>query len=386
MIGDLSASLPLTRDARAIVDRAGEIAKQRGESAATSVDLLEATSQLQPRLVAAARAGPSPDGSPGLPVERLLTYANREAQSMGQHQVTPVHLLLAMLYSDSPATAVPLQQVGLTLYGVRQQAQQAPRLGPAVRSSGVNISPVFLGIVGVAAISGALLWTDLYPGLVVPLTLTFVVAGWVVSLCIHEFGHAFVAYLGGDRAVAASGYLTLNPLRYTNVVLSIVLPVFFLLIGGIALPGGAVYINHSALRGRGWSSAVSLAGPAGTFLCWLVVAGFFTFAVPRNVINADNITFFAALAVLGFFLTFALVLNLLPVPGLDGFGVIRPWLSRELQYSLMRYGLLAILGVYAVLWFVAPVRDVFFQLIFQITTVGGIPLQLLYVGLLDMRI
>lgn len=386
MIGDLSASLPLTHDARAIVDRAGEIAKQRGEAGATSVDLLEATSQLQPRLVAAARAGPGPDGSPGLPVERLLTYATREAQSMGQFQVTPVHLLLAMLYSDSPATALPLQQVGLTLYGVRQQAQQAPRLGPAVRSSGISISPVFLGIVGVAAISGALLWTDLYPGLVVPLTLTFVVAGWVVSLCIHEFGHAFVAYLGGDRAVAASGYLTLNPLRYTNVVLSIVVPVFFLLIGGIALPGGAVYINHSALRGRRWSSAVSLAGPAGTFACWLVVAGFFTFAVPRNAINADNIQFFAALAVLGFFLTFALVLNLLPVPGLDGFGVIRPWLSRELQYSLMRYGTLAILGVYVVLWFVAPVRDAFFQLIFQITAVGGIPLQLLYVGLLDMRI
>jgi Zn-dependent protease len=85
-------------------------------------------------------------------------------------------------------------------------------------------------------------------------------------------------------------------------------------------------------------------------------------------------------------MTFALVLNLLPVPGLDGFGVIRPWLSFQLQYSLMRYGTLAILGVYVVLWFVAPVRDVFFRLIFQVTSLAGIPLDLIFVGLFNMRI
>jgi Zn-dependent protease len=390
VIGDLSTQLPLTRDARAIVDRAGEIAKQRGAPEATSGDVLEATRQLQPQLVSSVKAATALDGAPGLSMRRLLVNASREAQSMGHLQVTPVHLLLAMLYSDSPVTAQALQEAGLSLYGVRQQAQQAQPLGPALRSemrSGViNISPVFLGIVGVAAFSGALLWTDLFPGLLVPLTLTFVVAGWVISLCVHEFGHAFVAYLGGDHAVVASGYLTLNPLRYANVALSIVLPVVFLLLGGVALPGGAVYINHSSLRGPRWSSLVSLAGPFGTFLCWLLVALGFTFAFRVGLVTGDNIEFFAALAVLEFFLTFALVLNLLPVPGLDGFGVIRPYLSREAQYSAMRYGMVAILGVYAVLWFVAPVRDAFFQLIFSITTVAGVPIQLIFGGLLHMRI
>jgi Zn-dependent protease len=105
-----------------------------------------------------------------------------------------------------------------------------------------------------------------------------------------------------------------------------------------------------------------------------------------GLVTGDNIEFFAALAVLEFFLTFALVLNLLPVPGLDGFGVIRPYLSRQAQYSAMRYGMVAILGVYAVLWFVAPVRDAFFQLIFSITTVAGVPIQLIFGGLLHMRI
>ena len=63
----------------------------------------------------------------------------------------------------------------------------------------------------------------------------------------HEFGHALVAYLGGDRMVVAQGYLSLNPLRYTNILLSVVMPIAFLLLGGIGLPGAAVYINHSAI-------------------------------------------------------------------------------------------------------------------------------------------
>ena len=383
MISDASVEIPLNRDARAVVERASEIARQRGASSATSDDVLQATGELQPRLVSSVKA--TADGQAGgLPLQRVLINAGREARSMGHHQVTPTHLVLALLYADTPSTAVPLQEAGLSLYGVRQQAQVQP--ARAMRGGAISVSPVFLGIVGIGAVSGALLWTNLVPGLAVPVTLTFVVAGWITSLCIHEFGHAIVAYIGGDNSVAGAGYLSLNPLRYTNATLSIVLPVVFLLLGGIALPGGAVYINHSALRSKTWSSAVSLAGPGGTFVCWLAIAGAFGALFRAGLVSSGNIQFFAALAVLGFYMSFALVLNLLPIPGLDGFGVIRPWLSRQLQYSLMRYGTIAILGVYVVLWFVAPVRDAFFRLIFQVTTLAGIPVELVFLGLLNMRI
>ena len=69
-------------------------------------------------------------------------------------------------------------------------------------------------------------------------------AGWAVSLCLHEFGHAYTAYRGGDRSVRAKGYLTLDIRRYADLGLSLVLPVFFLLLGGIPLPGGAVWIDQ----------------------------------------------------------------------------------------------------------------------------------------------
>ena len=43
-----------------------------------------------------------------------------------------------------------------------------------------------------------------------------VLGGWAVSLCLHEFGHAAVAYRGGDRSVRGKGYLTLDIRRYTD--------------------------------------------------------------------------------------------------------------------------------------------------------------------------
>lgn len=249
----------------------------------------------------------------------------------------------------------------------------------------LTISPVFLGIVAITAVSGALLSTNLLPGLAGPLTIAFVTFGWITSLCIHEFGHALVAYLGGDRSVVASGYLTLNPLRYTNLLLSLIMPVIFLLLGGIGLPGGAVYINHSALRSKAWSSAVSAAGPVGTLLCGLLVA--LPFLLPGRIawLSAGNFNFWAALAFLGFIEAVAILLNLLPVPGLDGFGIIRPWLPYSLQDLAIRVGGIGLLAVFAILWYVAPIRDVFFQTVFNLTSLAQIDPQWIIYGQALMR-
>src|SRR5439155_26139869 len=206
----------------------------------------------------------------------------------------------------------------------------------------LGISPVFIGIAGATAVSAVLLWTNFLPRFIPLWTLLFVVGGWIMSLCVHEFGHALIAYLGGDRSVVGAGYLSLNPLRYQNLMMSLILPIIFLLLGGIALPGGAVYINHSSLRTRAWSSAVSLAGPVGTRLCGLLIAPVFSVAGRGSVITVDNENFFGALAALGFFMALAVILNMLPVPGLDGFGIIRPWLPYSIQYAALRFAMVGI--------------------------------------------
>jgi Zn-dependent protease len=405
-----SGDISLTRDAREILEHASADAVAGGHAQITTSDVLKATLEQRRSLAhqAISQLGidpnaitaqlPSNGAASSISLRQLLVNANREAQVLGHYQVDSIHLLLAMLYSDSPVTATALQKAGLTLYDIRRYLQTTPQ-APAVPSQrepatvdrelrrrpwpslrGVlTISPVFAGIVAITAASGALLWMGLLPSFVGPLTIAFVTFGWITSLCIHEFGHALVAYLGGDRGVVASGYLTLNPLRYTNVLLSLIMPVIFLLLGGIGLPGGAVYINTSALRSKTWSSAVSAAGPLGTLLCGLLVALPFVLPGRQAWLTDGHLNFFAALAFLGFIEAVAIVLNLLPVPGLDGFGIIRAWLPYSMQNLANRFGGIGLLAVFAVLWYVAPIRDVFFQTVFHLTTLANInPMWIIY--------
>ena len=153
-------------------------------------------------------------------------------------------------------------------------------------------------------------------------TFLMVLAGWAVSLCLHEFGHAAVAYRGGDTSVRDKGYLTLDIRRYTDLGLSFVLPVIFLLIGGIPLPGGAVWINHGAIRSRSAQSMVSLAGPVTNLALGLLITVAVAL-VPMPIGLAVALSCLALIQVLAF------VLNILPVPGLDGFGVLEPFLSMD---------------------------------------------------------
>jgi Zn-dependent protease len=433
-----AADIPLTRAARDILERAAATAKTRGASASPS-DVLQVVLSIRGTLADEAIRAlavdpssiipqvPASDGSgaQAIPLRQLLVNANREAQVLGHYHVDSIHLLLAMLYSDSPETSGPLQKAGLTLYDLRRHLQsgtkadflpgesdraqagrsQPKRAGPerAPAPSGprpdaalrrkpwpslrgvIKVSPVFLGLVAATAASGALLWFGILPAYAGPLTILFVTAGWITSVCVHEFGHAMVAYIGGDRSVRDSGYLDLNPLRYTNVLLSLVMPVLFLLLGGIGLPGGAVYINRAALRSRSWDSAVSVAGPVGTLACGLLVA--IPFLIPGHGawINQTNIGFWSALGFLGFIEAIALVLNLLPVPGLDGFGIIRPWLPYAAQGLANQYGQLGIIAVFAALWLIAPFSQAFFQMVLDITNLVGIDPRLIIVGQAHMR-
>lgn len=174
--------------------------------------------------------------------------------------------------------------------------------------------------------------------------------GWVLALCFHEFGHALTAYIGGDKSVKDKGYLTLNPLRYTDASLTLIFPLIILMIGGIALPGAAVYINHSALRNRFWQSAVSLAGPLFSLIALAIFVAPFYFNL---VDNPDN-WLWASIGVLTLFQTVALILNLLPLPPLDGFGIIEPWLPRSIRKAANNFGQYGIWILFAFLMLYAP--------------------------------
>ncbi len=192
-----------------------------------------------------------------------------------------------------------------------------------------------------------------------------VLGGWAVSLTLHEFGHAFVAYRGGDHSVADKGYLTMDIRHYTDPVLSLVLPLLLLAIGGIPLPGGAVWINRWALRSRGVSSAVSMAGPLSNLVLGVILV-VVAAAVPMPVGLQIGLAYLALVQVLAF------VLNILPVPGLDGYGAIEPYLSPQAREFGAKARPWAPLVLFALIIGLPGVAAIFFDLSFFVFgLIGG---------------
>jgi Zn-dependent protease len=207
------------------------------------------------------------------------------------------------------------------------------------------------------------------------MTFLVVIIGWIFSLCLHEFSHALVAYYGGDITVKDKGYLTFNPLKYTHPVYSLLLPMVFLLMGGIGLPGGAVYIEKWRLRDRRWETAVSLAGPFSNALLALIL-GLILQLAP---VSASGM--WPGIAFLAFLQISAVVLNLIPLPPFDGFGAIEPHLSIDIRMKLAQtQGMLSWI-VLILLWQVPFIGNMFWGLVGLLARLAGIPLQLAGLGL-----
>lgn len=207
------------------------------------------------------------------------------------------------------------------------------------------------------------------------ITFIVVLVGWIFSLCLHEFSHSLVAYYGGDTSVKDKGYLTFNPLKYTHPIYSIVLPVVFLLLGGIGLPGGAVYIETWRLRSRRWESAVSLAGPASNLVLAILLA------IILNFLPVSSSGIWPGLAFLALLQVTAVVLNLMPVPPFDGYRALAPFLNRQLRFNIDQYSNIIMIVVFVVLWYVPFVNNFFWLAVGWISFRMQIPVSLAMLGL-----
>ena len=212
------------------------------------------------------------------------------------------------------------------------------------------------------------------------MTFIFVVVGWIFSLCLHEFAHAAVAFLGGDTSVREKGYLTFNPLRYVDPIASLFVPLVFLLLGGIGLPGGAVYIDARRLRSRWWACAVALAGPAANLAIAAVLVLVLSTATMARSAAAPPLAFLALLQVT------AVILNLLPFPPLDGYRAIAPFLPKNVQMTFDRWGSVPLFVLLLLLWVVPAASSWFWIATFRLGGALGIPLGLAGLGLRQFRI
>ena len=151
----------------------------------------------------------------------------------------------------------------------------------------------------------------------------------VIGLTFHEFSHAFVADQLGDHRPRALGRVSLNPLRHIDPFGAIL----FLLVGfGYARP---VPVNPYALRpGRIGMAMVAAAGPVANVVVALVLAIVF-----RSIrISGLRVDFVEAVVYYGVLYNFVLaILNLIPIPPLDGYNVVLAFLPPRYAFTVQRY-------------------------------------------------
>lgn len=175
-------------------------------------------------------------------------------------------------------------------------------------------------------------------------TFLFAAAAMLIVIPVHELAHSFTAYKLGDDSQKLRGRLTLNPFKHLDPLGAVCL----LLTGfGWAKP---VMVDSSRLRkgGKFSMAIVSLAGPAANILTGTLFAVLYK-AVQNKALDlisspAATSASMTALSVLlnGFFVLFQIsvnlaVFNLIPLPPLDGFGVISPLLPPRATAFMYKY-------------------------------------------------
>lgn len=168
----------------------------------------------------------------------------------------------------------------------------------------------------------------------------------LVGLTVHEFAHAYVADKLGDKTPKFQGRLTLNPFSHIDIIGFVMI----LLIGfGWAKP---VQINPSALK-RGYKDEikVSVAGVTANVITAFLFALLTAFLLKLNLVNFGDITSLGG--IVGLILNYIVrincmlaIFNLMPIPGLDGFDILRdlwPKTFYKISDVIYRYQMIILL-------------------------------------------
>ena len=175
---------------------------------------------------------------------------------------------------------------------------------------------------------------------------------FILSVAVHEFGHAWMANRLGDRLPAEQGRLTLSPLAHIDPIGTILLPLLAVFApGGYPLLawGKPVQTNPRAYKGvspRFGNMLVSLMGPFMNLVLAVAIS-----IVLVVLAHAVKLPIAVAEGAIRYFLVLNLSLmffNLLPVPPLDGGSVLAVFLPERLQAIprvLQRYGMLILFAL-----------------------------------------
>jgi Zn-dependent protease len=176
----------------------------------------------------------------------------------------------------------------------------------------------------------------------------------ILSICVHEYGHAVVADKLGDPLPRSQGRVTLNPLAHIDPVGTLLLPAIAFFVGGavgarILGWGKPVQISLSArhitrkISIRTAHALVAAAGPSMNLLFALLLSG-----VDVLLIKAGHDSLASAVAGVIAMNIGLCLFNLLPIPPLDGGAVLARFTPRRYDYlldGLNRYGFMILFAL-----------------------------------------
>jgi Zn-dependent protease len=155
-----------------------------------------------------------------------------------------------------------------------------------------------------------------------------ILLGMLAGITTHEFSHALVADQLGDHRPRALGRVSLNPLRHLDPLGTVLL-----VLVGIGW-GKPVPVNVAALRpGRAGMALVAGAGPVANVVVALVLALIYRASDLAGTGGAVLQLVYVA-TVVNLLLA---ILNLIPIPPLDGFAVLTALVPPRWEYSIRRF-------------------------------------------------
>ena len=178
-----------------------------------------------------------------------------------------------------------------------------------------------------------------------------------VAISVHEFGHAYSAHLLGDDTAKMYGRMTLNPAKHLDIMGLIAMLIVHI---GWAKP---VPVNPNNFKNyKVGNVIVSLAGVTANIIISIICV------IIKKHVNMYAITEITS-AIIIYTVSFA-AFNLLPIPPLDGWGVISsfiPYKYNEIAYkyesmSSIIFLVLIITGAYSI--FISPIINVIWDILY----------------------
>lgn len=159
----------------------------------------------------------------------------------------------------------------------------------------------------------------------------------IFAITVHEAAHGYIASKLGDNTAKMLGRVTLNPIKHIHWLGTIVLPTFLLLTTGMVFGWAKpVPINWSRLNHpRRDMALVALAGPGSNFLMALIWAAIAKFGLYLLSLKYDWAKAIIYMGMAGININLILMLlNLIPLPPLDGSRVLYSFLPARLSLTL----------------------------------------------------